>query len=64
MSLKKTALQYYITYERDARGGYVASAPALPGCVVYGKTLPAAHRNITAAIAECLEVIQPDYCTN
>lgn len=51
-------MQYYITYEKDERGGYTAAAPAIAGCVVYGKTLATAHRNIQAAIRECLEVRQ------
>ena len=50
--------QYYITYERDEKGGYIASAPAIPGCVVYGKTLKEAYQNIQNAIQECLEVIK------
>ena len=49
--------QYYIAYEKDECGGYIASAPAIPGCVVYGKTLREAHQNIRSAIKECLEVI-------
>lgn len=49
-------MQYYITYEKDQSGGFVASAPAIQGCAVYGKTLVAAHRNIQVAIRECLEV--------
>lgn len=53
----KTNLQYYITYEKDEDGGYIASAPAIPGCVVFGKTLKEAHQNISSAIKECLEVI-------
>lgn len=54
---KKVVPPYYVAYERDATGGYIASAPALPGCVVYGKTIQEAYRNIQAAIQECLEVI-------
>ena len=53
----KIPSQYYVTYERDGKKGYVASAPAIAGCVVYGKTLPEAHQNISSAIKECLEVI-------
>lgn len=54
----KTTQQYYIAYEKDPKRGYVASAPAIRGCVVYGKTLREAYRNITVAIQECLEVIE------
>ena len=53
----KTQTQYYIAYERDEKGGYIASAPAIPGCVVYGKTFKEAHKNVATAIKECLEVI-------
>jgi len=53
----KAPNQYYISYERDKKGGYIASAPAIPGCVVYGKTLKEAYQNIRSAIKECLEVI-------
>lgn len=54
---KKLSAQYYVVYERDSKKGYIASAPALQGCVVYGKTLKEAHKNISVAIQECLEVI-------
>jgi len=50
--------QYYVAYERDESGGYIASVPAIPGCVVYGKTIYEAYQNIQSAIQECLEVIQ------
>lgn len=55
--MRKTINQYYIIYERDEKKGYIASAPAIPGCVVYGKTTKEAHRNIRLAAQECLEVI-------
>ena len=55
--MKKYANRYYIIYERDEKRGYVASVPAVPGCVVYGKTIKEAHKNIRFAIKECLEVI-------
>ncbi len=49
---------YYIIYERDEKRGYIASAPSIPGCVVYGKNLKEAYKNICLAIKDCLEVIQ------
>lgn len=55
--MNKTSNQYYVAYEKDERGGYVASVPAISGCVVRGKTLQEAHRNIRSAIKECLEVM-------
>ncbi|MDO8626250.1 MAG: type II toxin-antitoxin system HicB family antitoxin [Candidatus Magasanikbacteria bacterium] len=56
--MKPSTNQYYITYEWDKKGGYIAAVPAIPGCAVYGKTLTVAHKNIYAAIKECLEVIK------
>jgi len=55
--MKKLTNQYYIIYERDEKRGYIASVPAIPGCVVYGKPLKEAYKNICSAIKECLEVI-------
>lgn len=57
-NVKNDIKQYYISYERDEKGGYIAQAPAIPGCVVYGKTLKEAYANIQDAIKECLEVIR------
>lgn len=56
--MKKLINQYYIVYERDEKNRYIASVPAIPGCVVYGKTLKEAYKNICLAIKECLEVIR------
>lgn len=56
--MKNHIKKYYISYERDENGGYIASAPAIPGCAVYGKTLKEAYLNIQNAIQECLEVIR------
>jgi predicted RNase H-like HicB family nuclease len=56
--MKKIISQYYIVYERDERGGYVASVPAVPGCAVYGKTLAVAHKRVQSALEECLEVLE------
>ena len=52
----KNYRQYYVVYEKDPKRGYIASAPAIRGCVVYGKTLKEAYLNIRTAIRECLEV--------
>lgn len=54
--MKNPARQFYIAYESDQGGGYIASAPAIPGCIVYGKTLREAYQSIQSAIKECLEV--------
>ncbi|MEX2091001.1 MAG: type II toxin-antitoxin system HicB family antitoxin [Candidatus Paceibacterota bacterium] len=56
--MKKSQTQYYVSYERDAKGGYIASIPAISGCVIYGKTLKEAHKNVEIAAKECLEVIR------
>lgn len=55
--MKRHQLQFYITYEKDDEGGYIASAPAIPGCVVYGRTLKEAYQNVQDAIKDCLEVL-------
>lgn len=55
--MSKIINQYYIIYEKDEKGNIIASAPAVPGCVVQGKTLKSAYKNISIAIKECLEVI-------
>lgn len=56
--MKNHINKYYVSYERDEDGGYIASAPSISGCVVYGKTLKEAYENIQNAIQECLEVIK------
>lgn len=49
---------YTVIYEEDPEGGFVASAPALPGCYSQGDTLVEAEKNITEAIELYLEVLQ------
>jgi predicted RNase H-like HicB family nuclease len=39
-------LSYSVFYEQAPEGGYVASAPALPGCHTQGETLEEAERNV------------------
>lgn len=50
--------EYYIIYEQDEDGYYIASCPSIKGCVAAGKTLDEAYRNICEAIESCLEVLE------
>ena len=42
-------MRYTIVLEREADGGYVATVPALPGCVFQGDTRDEVVRNIREA---------------
>ena len=42
-------MRYTVILEREADGGYVATVPALPGCVSQGDTRDEAMRNIREA---------------
>ena len=48
-------MRYTVVLEREADGGYVASVPALPGCVSRGNTRAEALANIREAIAAYIE---------
>ena len=52
-------MQYTVVLEREEDGGYVAVAPALPGCVSQGDTREEALENIREAIElyieDCIE---------
>jgi predicted RNase H-like HicB family nuclease len=43
-------MRYTVVLEREKDGGYVASVPALPGCVSQGETRTEALSNIREAI--------------
>ena len=47
-------MRYTVVLEREEDGGYVASVPALPGCVA-GDTRAEALKNIQEAIALYVE---------
>ena len=51
-------MRYTVVLEREADGGYVATVPALPGCVSQGDTREEVMRNIREAadlyIEDCL----------
>jgi predicted RNase H-like HicB family nuclease len=48
-------MRYTAILEREEDGGYVASVPALPGCVSQGETREEALANITEAAALYVE---------
>jgi predicted RNase H-like HicB family nuclease len=56
-------MRYTVVLEQEPDGGYVASVPALPGCVSQGDARDAALANIRDAIEvylnECRDVGDP-----
>lgn len=50
MALKKKILQYTVIFEPAEEGGYIVSAPILPGCVTQGETIEEATAMIKDAI--------------
>ena len=50
--------EYYIVYERDEDGFFIAHCPSIKGCVAAGKTLDEAYQNIQDAILSCLEALE------
>ncbi len=53
--IQKSQSSYAVFYEAAPEGGYVAVAPALPGCHSQGDTLEEAEKNIKEAIEVYLE---------
>ena len=43
-------MKYRVHFERDEDGVFIATCPALPGCVSEGRTRSEAERNIREAI--------------
>jgi predicted RNase H-like HicB family nuclease len=48
-------MRYTVVLEQEADGGYIASVPALPGCVSQGDTRAETLANIREAIELCVE---------
>jgi predicted RNase H-like HicB family nuclease len=48
-------MRFTVVLEQEQDGGYVASAPALPGCVSQGETRAEALTNIREAIEVYIE---------
>ena len=56
-------MRYTVILEREADGGYVATMPALPGCLSQGDTRDEAMKNIREAadlyIEDCIAAGDP-----
>lgn len=48
--------QFKVLVERDEDGYFVASVPALPGCVTQSKTMQELSEKVKDAIQLCLDV--------
>ena len=49
--MPKTRYRYNIMLRPEPEGGYTALVPALPGCVIYGRTLQEAQEMARDAIS-------------
>ncbi len=49
-------MKFSVTLERDEDGVWIAECPAISGCVSQGRSKDEALKNVTEAIALCLEV--------
>ena len=59
--IKKKIFEYTTVLEQDKKdGGFVATVPALPGCISEGNTFEEAVANITEAAELYLETIDDD----
>ena len=53
-------MKYVIVIHQDAKGGYWAEAPELPGCVSQGETLEELKRSMQEAVEGYLEVMREE----
>ena len=58
--LSKKILKYTVIFEPAEEGGYVASVPALPGCLSQGETFEEARVMIRDAMQGYLEVLKEE----
>lgn len=58
--LSQKILEYTVIFEPAEEGGYVASVPALPGCVTQGETFEEAVAMIKDAMEGYLEVLKEE----
>lgn len=59
-NLTKKILEYTVIFEPAEEGGYVVSAPSIPGCVTQGETFEEAVTNIKDAMQGCLAVLKEE----
>ena len=59
-NLSKKVLEYTVVFEPAEEGGYIASVPALPGCVTQGETFEDAVTMIKDAIEGYLSVLKDE----
>lgn len=52
--------QFTVLFDPAPEGGFVASVPALPGCLSQGETFEEAKKNILDAIEGYLAVLKED----
>lgn len=61
--MRRTSMAYTVILQQESDGGYVATVPALPGCVTQGDTRDEVLANIREAIElyveDCLEAGDP-----
>ena len=53
-------LTYTAIFEKAPEGGYVASVPALPGCMTQGETFEETQENIKDAITGYIAILRED----
>jgi predicted RNase H-like HicB family nuclease len=58
--LTDKVLEYTVIFEPAEEGGYVVSAPSLPGCVTQGETFEEATNMIKDAIQGYLSVLKEE----
>ncbi len=53
-------MRYTVVLERDEDGIYIATVPALPGCISDGPTVEEALRNVREAVQAYIEDLRED----
>lgn len=56
--ISKNILEYTVVFEPADEGGYIASVPALPGCVTQGDTFEEAVAMVKDAITGYIAVLE------